>query len=145
MSWFAMHQWVTSSNDHQYRSFYSWEDPVDSSRRHDHAPDRSLKIYWYFNLRGDCTQDDSLNCLRTVRRIKSDVVLWGLEFQGENKGSHAIIQWAKGGLLVYTHEDSKERFNNLSTCYVISGFTVRSLYSCRSGVVFPFAVYPLTG
>lgn len=145
MSWFAMHQWGTSSNDHQYRSFYSWEDPVDSSRRHDHAPDRILKIYWYFHFVGTVLRMIAWIAYVPCEGIKSDVILWGLEFPGENKRSHTIIQWAKGGLLVYTHEDSKERFNNLSTCYVISGFTVRSLYSCRSGVVFPFVVYPLTG
>lgn len=39
--------------------------------------------------------------------IKSEVVPWGLEFSGENRGSHTqfILLWVKSSLLVYTIED----------------------------------------
>lgn len=61
-----MHHWCMFSNDHWHTFFFGKIQPIAVS--YDHAFDWRLETYWYFNFSGDCTQDDSLNCLCTLRR-----------------------------------------------------------------------------
>lgn len=78
--------------------------------------------------------------------IKSEVVLWGLEFPRKTSGAtQFILSWPKSGLLVYTYEESEYSFSSLSPCYIISGSTMCGLYSCESRVWLLFLVLAHAG